>query len=255
MKIRALITRPLTKGQQLADQITAAQGFALCCPFVEITPGRDSQKINQQMDSLKPHDYIIAVSENAVKYANHYLTAAARQWPQDVHCIAVGPNTAKCWQQLGIKHILIPSTYDSEGVLQLLENTPISDKNILILRGNGGRETIAETLSSRTAKVVYSEVYQRTAPTYDGEKLINKWLHLAINSVIITSGEILGNVLKSIPSSSLPWFKNLYFIVPSKRIADIAKAQGINHVIIADGASNSSLFAAIKQLDMQIGIS
>ncbi|MFT5880555.1 MAG: uroporphyrinogen-III synthase [Moritella sp.] len=255
MKVRALITRPATKGEQLVSKIKAAQGFALSCPFIDITAGREYDKVGELMAKLHPNDYIIAISDNAVNYASASLSQAAAHWPQGINYIAVGPTTAQCWHKYGVADALVPENHDSEGVLKLLANTAVADKNIIILRGNGGRETMAKNLRVRAANVYYCEVYQRSVPYYEYDLLINNWQHLAINSVIITSGEILGNLMQSIPSAALSWITNLHFIVPSQRIADIANAFGINHVIIADGASNNSLFNAVKQLDMQIGIS
>ncbi|MFT7681415.1 MAG: uroporphyrinogen-III synthase, partial [Moritella dasanensis] len=45
MKIRALITRPHEKGEQLARQIEAAHGAALCCPFIDISAGLQFDKV------------------------------------------------------------------------------------------------------------------------------------------------------------------------------------------------------------------
>ena len=255
MKIRALITRPRAKGEQLARQIEAAQGAALCCPFIDISAGQEFDKVSSLLEKLQPDDYIIAISDNAVNYANASLISENKRWPQQINYISVGPTTAQRWHKYGINHTEIPDTHDSEGVLKLLKNVPVEHKNIVILRGNGGRETMAEDLTKRTANVTYCEVYQRTAPHYDPEQLINKWQQFAINSVIITSGEILGNLIKTIPYTALPWILNLHFIVPSQRIAALAYTLGIKHVTIASGASNNSLFNAIEQLDMQIGIS
>jgi len=255
MKIRALITRPRVKGEQLARQIEAANGAALCCPFIDISAGQQFDKVSSILEKLQPDDYIIAISDNAVNYANTSLINANKTWPQQINYIAVGPTTALSWQKYGINHARIPDTHDSEGVLKLLANASVEHKKIVILRGNGGRETMAEDLTQRTANVTYCEVYQRTAPSYDPDILINKWQQFAINSVIITSGEILGNLIKTIPYTALPWILNLHFIVPSQRIAALAHTLGIKHVTVASGASNNSLFNAIKQLDMQIGIS
>ncbi|QFI39501.1 uroporphyrinogen-III synthase [Moritella marina ATCC 15381] len=255
MKIRALITRPHEKGEQLARQIKAAHGAALCCPFIDISAGQQFDKVSSLLEKLQPGDYIIAISDNAVEYANSSLTLGNKTWPQQINYISVGPTTAKRWQKYGVNHVEIPDTHDSEGVLKLLANVLVTGKNIVILRGNGGRETMAEDLIKRTANVTYCEVYQRTVPNYDPEVLINKWQQFAINSVIITSGEILSNLIKTIPYTALPWILNLNFIVPSQRIAALAHGLGIEHVTIASGASNNSLFNAVKQLDMQIGIS
>ena len=255
MNIRALITRPRAKGELLARQIEAAGGFALCCPLVETSTGKEYHQVVDKLAKLHRNDYIIAISDNAVNYANQSLVAQQQHWPSQCNYIAVGPTTAACWQQHGVKQIATPEQHDSEGMLTLLASTPLEQKNILILRGNGGRETLADELAKRAKNVTYCEVYQRAAPSYQYEELSNKWQQLGINSVIITSAEILTSLMRSLPSQALIWIRPLHFIVPSQRIAAIAQSWKIHNVTIADGASNNSLFNALRQLDMQIGIS
>lgn len=255
MKIRALITRPSSKGKQLADLLEAHSGFAVCCPFIEITQGKEFDSLPQCIHGLNPDDYLIAISDNAVNYATLSLAQHASHWPRNLNYIAVGPTTAASWYDHHIPSVLTPTIHDSEGVLALLENTDLSNKNALILRGNGGRETLFEALKKQCKNVTYCEVYQRIAPKYNITELIKKWQQFEINSVIITSGEILTNLMHSIPTDALPWITNLYFIVPSQRIVQLATEFGIHHVTVAQGASNEALFDALQQLDMQIGIS
>ena len=255
MKLRSLITRPQNKGELLAAEIKAAGGQAICCPFIEVTAGGQFNLVPQYLNNLTTQDYIIAISDNAVNYSTQSLQQQNYSWPQTVNYIAVGPNTAQSWQRAGVTSAQIPLTHDSEGVLALLQDLDLTHSRIIILRGNGGRETLAEALIQRSKNVTYCEVYQRIKPNYDHNKLVDNWQQFAINSVIITSGEILTNLMHSIPSYASPWITNLYFIVPSQRIAKLAYQFGINHVTIAQGASNDAILAALEQLDMQIGIS
>lgn len=255
MKLIPLITRPKHKGALLAEKITAVGGVSYCCPFVDIAIGEEFNQIPSLLTALSSKDYVIAISDNAVQYTQTSLKQNNLYWPANINYIAVGPTTAHCWQQYGVKSPLVPLTYDSEGILALLENTDLTTSKIIILRGNGGRETLADELSKRCLNVTHCEVYQRVTPSYEGIELANKWQQLAINSVIITSGEILRNLMRSIPENALAWITNLYFIVPSQRVANLAYQLGINHVTIAQGASNEALFNALEKLDMQIGIS
>jgi len=255
MKIRSLITRPHSKGQLLAAEIEAAGGQAICCPFIEVISGTQLSLAPQYLNELTAQDYVIAISDNAVNYTTQSLNQLNCSWPQTLNYIAVGPNTANSWQQAGVMSVLIPSSHDTEGVLALLNDLDLTASRIIILRGNGGRETLAEALAQRSKNVTYCEVYQRIKPNYDSNKLVDNWQQFAINSVIITSGEILTNLMQSIPSHASSWITNLYFIVPSQRIAKLAYQFGINHVTVAQGASNNAILAALEQLDMQIGIS
>lgn len=64
-----------------------------------------------------------------------------------------------------------PSVSDSEALLELPEFAAqaVAGKKVLILRGNGGRELLAETLRQRGAQVCAVTCYHRSPPALDGE--------------------------------------------------------------------------------------
>lgn len=57
--------------------------------------------------------------------------------------------------------------YNSEALLDLSELQHVSQKNIVIIRGENGRNTLANTLEKRGAKVNYQDVYRRDIPEID----------------------------------------------------------------------------------------
>ncbi|MGP8846919.1 uroporphyrinogen-III synthase, partial [Enterobacter hormaechei] len=79
----------------------------------------------------------------------------------------------------------------SEVLLQLPELQNIAGKRALILRGNGGRELIGETLTARGADVDFCECYQRSAKYYDGAEEAMRWQSRGVTTVVVTSGEML----------------------------------------------------------------
>ncbi|NIQ15763.1 MAG: uroporphyrinogen-III synthase, partial [Candidatus Dadabacteria bacterium] len=59
--------------------------------------------------------------------------------------------------------------------IEELQADSIINKKILIFRGQGGRELLADSLRERGAEVEYIEVYKRHCPQYDQSKLDEVW--------------------------------------------------------------------------------
>ncbi len=76
------------------------------------------------------------------------------RWSKTAHYLS------KCTQQ----KVHYPEVSDSEHLLRLPALQNVEQQQVLILRGNGGRELIKDALVRRGAKVHYSETYKRIHP-------------------------------------------------------------------------------------------
>src|SRR6185295_3375161 len=88
-----------------------------------------------------------------------------RNWPERLAVLAPGPGTAEALAATGIAGARVPATtFDSDGLLRLPELADVRGKLVLILRGDGGREQLAEALRSRGARVDTIACYRRARP-------------------------------------------------------------------------------------------
>jgi len=234
---RILLTRPY-HSNLLLSQLLADHGFeTLSCPLIEVT-----NLVDQSLtDKLAVSDIIIAVSANAVSSANTQIN----QWPQ-VDYIAVGQATALAFSQCKIDAIT-PVDPRTEGLLTLSQLAKVKGENILILRGNGGRETLAQQLSKRGAKVTYSELYRRDNVLLT-KNVVTQWQHQAITTIVVTSAEILQNLMKLVNNGYQSWLVKITIVVPSTRVAGIAHQLGVPNIEIADGADNLAILNKLKYL-------
>ena len=97
---------------------------------------------------------MIFVSTNAVDYAYPLLPD---QLPADVGIAAIGQATAQALDRVGLTPTLVPERMDSEGLLALPGLQDIQGRRVLILRGNGGRELLAEDRVAALAAEVTAE--------------------------------------------------------------------------------------------------
>ncbi len=167
--------------------------------------------------------------------------------PNPAIYLGVGQKTAHELSKLVQQKVNYPSVSDSEHLLALPELNDVAGKRVVILRGNGGRELIFDELTKRGAYVHYLQLYQRQYRAVESAA-IAQWQRAQIDTMIVTSAEQLEHLVSAIPNAQLSWVKQQRLLVPSERIAKQAIALGFNNVTNSQGASNSTLFAALQRL-------
>lgn len=241
-----LVVRPAAQANQLVQMLRQLGHAPLCCPLLETRPGCDLPHLG---DMLREADLVIAVSMHAVHFAHHFLLQTGQTWPH-IDYFAVGQASANAFAEAGIQ-ALCPADPRSEGLLALPALQGVSGRRVLILRGNDGRDLIARTLASRGALVHYCATYERHYPDLDGDALTRHWQAAGLDSLLITSGELLQRLLALVPGPQHPWLYDRLLVVPSPRVAEMAEGAGFTRIVIAQGASNQALVAALELRKME----
>lgn len=241
-----LVVRPAAQATELEQLLRQHGHVPLCCPLLETVAGSDLPRLPEL---LAQADIVIAVSIHAVHFAHDFLLQTGLTWPH-IEYFAVGQASVDAFAEAGIS-ASCPHDPRSEGLLALPALQQVSGKRVLILRGNGGRDLIASTLASRGALVHYCATYERHYPDFDGETLTRYWRAAGLDSLLITSGELLQRLLALVPERQHPWLFDRHLVVPSPRVAEMASAAGFIHITIAQGASNQALMAALELRKME----
>ncbi len=246
--LHVLVTRPAHQAGKLGRLIAAAGAEAVCFPVIEITGPRDAAALHTLIEQLDRFDMIIFVSANAVDQAMPLINARHPRLPPHLLVACVGRASAERLKQFGIDAPLVPPTrFDTEGLLQLSKLQDVNGKRILIFRGEGGRELLAQTLRARGAEVRYAECYRRVQPRTDITPLLRGWQNGLIDLVTITSVEALDNLITMVGESGRAQLLNTPVIVVSNRIAEACRRYGFAHEPwVAEEASDEGLVEAIK---------
>lgn len=242
-----LVTRPSPAGEQLVEQLTALGMDACHMPLISFARGGDLDSLPQYLDKLRPGDIVIAASQHAVYYAQEALLQRSLAWPREVAYFAIGQKTASALEEATGLPVRYPEGREiSEQMLKLPQLQHVAGKNILILRGNGGRALLAETLTTREAEVRFCECYQRHPIVYDGATLCESWQKLRVNTLVITSGEMLQQIYNLAPERHRSWLLSLSLLVVSERLAELAADLGWLRCRVADNADNGALLRALQ---------
>ncbi|MGL5949017.1 MAG: uroporphyrinogen-III synthase [Aeromonas sp.] len=238
----ALVTRPEPQASAMAALLRAHGHTALTCPLLDIVAGNELSALPAHLVAA---DWVIAVSVAAVEFASQHLQQNGLHWPRCRYA-AIGRATQAAFARQGIT-ALTPDDPRSEGLLAQAELQAIDARRVLILRGNDGRDLLAETLTLRGALVHYCAVYARHYPPLAGEHLTAQWQAAGVDSLLVTSGELLDRLIALVAPSARPWLYRRHLVLPSPRLADAAKAAGFTNISVARSAANSAMLAALEQ--------
>lgn len=242
--MNVLVTRPDSRGQELVDMLNEQQIFAIHQPLFTIEAGKELPQLPSVLSRLKAGDYVFAVSPNAVEYAAKTLADTGFHFRSDLKYFAVGQRTAKYFTEKAEQAVIYPiESENSEGVLNLPEMQHLDDKTILILRANSGRELLAEKAALRGAAIQYLECYQRVPVSDDIPEKISLSKRLGVDTIVITSSEILRTLYEQTQDSCREWLLSCNLVVVSNRIGNIAKQMGFQaeKIFLSEKADNISL--------------
>ncbi|QEH46540.1 uroporphyrinogen-III synthase [Aggregatibacter actinomycetemcomitans] len=243
-----LVTRPDERGQQLVDMLAKAGVVAIHLPLFRIESGAELNELPNKFAQLKSGDYVFAVSKSAVDFAFKTLTATGFLWRWDLHYFTVGQGTAQYFTAMTEMPVHYPTAQEnSEGLLQLSAMRDLSDKTVLILRGNGGRELFAEQAQQRGANVEIVECYRREPIVYNNAEQTSICKRAGIQTIVATSAEILTQLVDFVPQNEHNWLKSCQLITVSERIAHLAEALGWQNVVISPRADNQTLLQTLLQ--------
>lgn len=239
--IGVLVTRPKHQATELVDAITARGGNAIEFPVIQIAP-RDKATIIAAARELREPDIAIFISPNSVRHGLDYATSA------DI--AVVGPATAAAVGSAGRSvDIFSPSGHDSEHLLATAELQNVDGKVVRIIRGDSGRELIANTLRERGAIVEYLPVYERITPRHPAAELADleqQWRAGAVNVITIMSVESLKNLVVLLPVWCSAQLQNTPLVTPATRVIKEAlrRFPGVP-ATLAQGPSANDMVAAI----------
>ena len=246
--LRVLVTRPRGQSAGLVALIEGRGGTAIPFPVIDILPVHEPRGARLALESLDDFHRVIFVSPNAVE---HGLALMDDEKPRQARAVfmAVGASTAAALERAGVGAVMRPAdSAGSEALLALpeLQGDALVGSRILIVRGEGGRELLGDTLSKRGARVQYAEVYRRACPAPDDGSLAERGRQGGIDTIVITSVQGLENLFEMLGEGALGWLRKAGYVVASERLAIRVQEMGIMEAsVVAAGADDEALVGAL----------
>ena len=242
--IKILVTRPVAQSEGLARLIRDAGGEPIACPALDIQPLAEEQ-MESALRSLPLLDLIIFISPNAARLGMPHILKRGGL-PAQARVAAVGPGTAAELKKSGVRDIIVPEHgSDSEALLKKIARVAIDGARTLIVRGQGGRAQLGETLRSRGAVVEYLECYRRVTPDRDMLDLRSRSDRDAVKACLATSSNIVENLFGMAGPQGCSWLCSIPFFVSHPRVAAAAFSRGVQSVFVA-GNGDEALVKGVQ---------
>lgn len=243
-----MVTRPAGQAETLCRAIEARGGRALNFPLLAVSPVVDRSAFDEIAPRLDAFDLAFFVSPNAVRFALDGLLAV-RKWPERLRVATVGKGSERALAERGFENVIAPAAgFDSEAVLALPEFAAdaVRGRSVLVLRGDGGRDLLGETLVERGARVEYLACYRRSCPEIDPALLLGPVLRGEVDALLLTSSEGARNLAAIVGAEGMGVLGDLPILVPHARIAAQCRALGLTHVIATEAGDEGLLRALVQ---------
>ena len=288
-----VVTRPAGQSGELIAQLQARNIAVREFPLIEIAPVDDVAPLTRALAELERYAFVVFVSPNAIERAlGSPGWSPARTWPATVPVAVIGPASVAALARHGISppaatiiwpaaSVIAPAAtvispashdesagptdpdmrFDSEALLSALDAAlglgSIGGSRVLLIRGDGGRELLAQQLRAAGAQVEIVAAYRRLLPDPDPEqwRTIHRLLAGTPHVWLLTSSEGARNLLALARDHLNPLeiaaLLRAPLVVPHPRIAETARRLGFDTITISgagDANVSRALFHSVEQL-------
>jgi uroporphyrinogen-III synthase len=198
------------------------------------------------IENLDQYQHIIFISGNAVRFGLECIESRWPQMPVGIHWYAIGDATARELLDHDIRAKTPGEDMTSEGLLSLPELQDVAGERVLIVKGEGGRETLRQALQKRGANVEELACYRRLAPQPPEGGLGEQVKRWNVDTILISSGEGLANFGQLLSPEETTKLGPMCLVVPSERVARIAREMGFERITIAENASDAAMLKALE---------
>lgn len=235
--MKVLVTRPAAQAAQWVAQLGSRGVEAVALPLIGIDGPADPAPVRAAWAGLARQDLVVFVSPNAAERF-FALRPDGAAWPAGTSAGSPGPGTSRELERLGVpaSAIVAPADdaeqYDSEALwAQLHDRRDWRGASVAIVRGDGGRDWLAQTLRDAGATVTPVSAYRRVAPALDAAQRAQLAAALgapAHHAWLFSSSEAIDQLVALAPQAD--WRATLA-VATHPRIAERAQRAGFGRVV------------------------
>ena len=233
--MRLIVTRPAAQAVEWVADLRRHGVDAVALPLIGIFPPRESAPVTAAWASLAAQRLVMFVSPNAAEQF-FALRPAGAAWPPGSLAGSPGPGTSRVLRALGVPEACVvepkadAAQFDSESLWERLHERDWVGAAVLIVRGESGRDWLAERLREAGAGVGFVTAYERAGPVLDDAQraCLNEALaEPAAHTWMFSSSESIDHLLALAPGAE---WREARALATHPRIAARARDAGFGAV-------------------------
>jgi uroporphyrinogen-III synthase len=237
--MRVIVTRPALQALPWVERLQALGVDAVALPLIDIAAAEDSAPLDAAWHGLAGQSLVMFVSANAVA---HFFARrpAGVVWPAGLLAGSTGPGTSAALREAGVgAHAIVEpaadvASFDSEALWSRLADRDWAGQRVLVVRGEQGRDWLADTLRGQGAEVEFVSAYRRLPPVFDADATALLAAALAAPDKHLwhfSSSEAVGRLAGMASAAAPPagWRRSLA-LASHPRIAEAVRALGFGWV-------------------------
>lgn len=254
--MRVIVTRPASQAAAWVTGLRQGGLDAVALPLIGIAPPQDLEPVRQAWrevhaahevhavgvaDQPAGLSLVMFVSANAVE---QFFAARpeALTWPAALPAASTGPGTSAALRAAGVAQVQEPAPdaaqFDSEALWARIRGGPWAGRRVLVVRGEQGRDWLAQQLQAAGAQVRFVNAYRRLPPQLDGSGQALLAQAQALPSAhcwLFSSSEAVGHLQRLAPGAS---WQAARALASHPRIAQAARDAGFGRVdLVAVGVA------------------
>jgi uroporphyrinogen-III synthase len=247
-----LVTRPAAQAEPWVQWLRAQGGRANALPLIGIAPPPDPAPVQAAWAGLHAWGGLVFVSPNAAEQFFALRPEGAR-WPSALIAASPGPGTSRILRGLGVpaEALIEPAAdsaqFDSESLWLQMQRHDWRGQRVLVVRGEGGRDWLAQALSDAGAQVDFICAYQRSAAPRSpaSDALLAAALAAPAGHVwFFSSSESVDHLLGWCPGAD---WSGATALATHPRIAERARRAGFGRVLEAQ-PTQAAVWACLQSL-------
>ncbi len=199
---RLLITRPRAQAAELGERLTALGAQPILFPTIEIAPPENFIALDNALAALADYHWLLFTSVNGVAAFWSRLDPSGLREADPkglgLKIAAIGPATARALTVHGLAVTALPETFTAHHLPKALGD--VRDQRMLFPRGELARETLADELRKRGARVDDVIAYRTLPATPDPHGLTE--LRRGVDAVTFTSPSAVNNFVRLVSGDS-----------------------------------------------------
>ncbi len=202
--MRVAITRPIEYIEQ-SEEMLRKRGFdVIAAPMIGVAPRDDpgfEPFLRRVIEGVA--DFVIFTSLNGVRFTLEKIDEARRGTfisalnDPATNVVSMGPRTAEGLERFGIKPDMIPETFTSAGLLELLRPY-VPGKDLEVVRSDHGSKILIDGLREAGGEVHEIKVYSIVRPAGERQhELIREVADGNVDILTFTSAQTVKNFFKT----------------------------------------------------------